>query len=156
MPEEAKGSKLVATFNRVYQEKVLSYFSGKGLAFTGCSLRVGGVDYQETLARFSLLLQNYHDQGLIKRVCESTKLANAMVTIPATEAFIHPSLDDKKHADLAQIETCIRNAAIFMGIVICPNEGYRLIRDGIYISINIVLKEKEAEDRETEKHKAQR
>lgn len=105
---------------------------------------------EDSTAMFSLFMRNYHNQGLIRIVHEAARHANNTVTTPAKETFIHLLLADKKHADRTQIDSRVQNAALFMGAAVGPNEDYLRIHDGIYSSIGLVSKEKEAEDRGAE------
>lgn len=84
---------------------------------------------------FTLLLRNYHDQGLVRRVWEATRLDDINVPTAARETFVPPLLADGKHLDRAEIDACARNALHFLGISVGLNDEYHCIQDGIYASM---------------------
>lgn len=97
---------------------------------------------------FTLFLKNYHDQNLIRRVREETRLANIIVPTLARETFAPLLLAEGKYVDRAEIDACARNTALFLDITVGLNEDYRRICDSIYVSMGQVSKEKQADDRE--------
>lgn len=104
--------------------------------------------YEDSDAMFSHFLKNQKDQSLIKWVREATKLTDVTVPTPAKETFAQPRLADGVHLDRAAMDTCVRNTATFLSIIVGPNDEYCRMRDSIFASMEQVSKDHLAKERE--------
>lgn len=68
--------------------------------------------------------------------------------VPAKKVLSPPRLAGTAHIVQVQLDACVHNVALFLGITVGPNEAYRRISDAIYSSMGQVSKERLAEDRE--------